>query len=363
MNILLINVNIGIGWGGIESHSDMLAATLAGRGHTVVLGCGVEGSVAAGAGTVLPARRITIRNSGDIRAVMRIISICRNENIDVIIANGGREYWPAALAAKCLGKKVLFVRHQTDRIRKTTRWLIHTHVAAVVAVSGAVKRALGTSGIRADKITVIPNSIQLEKFDPSHIDREAIRKELGIAANESLIGAIGKLNRGKGVYELLRAVGMIAEGNSSVKLVFVGDGQEREGLRKEAERLGIGDKVFFTGVRKDVERMYAAMDIFVLPSTCSEAFGMVIIEAMAMGKPVIGTMVGGIPELITDRKNGILVPPGDEKALAEAIRIYLADRDFSSRVASAGRQTVESEFSDRTLGDRFEEVLKTLEVR
>jgi glycosyltransferase involved in cell wall biosynthesis len=363
MNILLINVNIGIGWGGIESHSDMLAATLAGRGQKVVLGCGVEGSVAVGTGTVLPARRITIRNSGDIGAVMRIISICRDEKIDIIIANGGREYWPSALAAIFLGKKTVFVRHQTDPIRKTTRWLINNHVAAVVAVSGAVKQALGASGIRADKITLIHNGIQLEKFDPSHIDCEAIRKELGIAADEFLIGTIGKLNRGKGVYELLRAVGMIAKENSSVKLVFVGDGEEKEGLGKEAERLGIGDKVIFTGVRKDVARTYAAMDIFVLSSTCSEAFGMVIIEAMAMGKPVIGTMVGGIPELITDKKNGVLVPPGNEKALEAAIQKYLTDLDFSARVASAGRETVESEFSDKTLGDRFEELFNALEAR
>lgn len=363
MNILLINVNIGIGWGGIESHSDMLAATLAGRGHKVVLGCGVEGSLAVGTGTVLPARRITIRNAGDIRAVMRILSICRGEDIDVIIANGGREYWPAALAAIFLGKKIVFVRHQTDRIRKTTGWLVHNHVTAVVAVSGAVRQALSASGIRADKITLIHNGIQLEKFDPSHIDREEIRKELGIAAGEFLIGTIGKLNRGKGVYVLLRAVGMIAAENSSVKVVFVGDGEEREGLGKEAQRLGIGDRVIFAGVRKDVERMYAAMDIFVLPSTCIEAFGMVLIEAMAMGKAVIGTEIGGIPELISDGKNGLLVPPGDAKALAAAIGKYLTDRDFSARISAAGRQTVESEFSDKTLGDRFEELFRALEVR
>ncbi len=362
MNILLININIGVGWGGIESHSDMLAETLALRGHKVVLGCGVDGSVAVGTGTVLPARKITIRNSGDVGAAMRLISVCRNENIGVIIANGGREYWPAAIAAILLGKKIVFVRHQTDRIRRTTRWLIHNHVATVVAVSGAVRRALIASGIRADKITLIPNSIQLAKFNPMRIDRKAIRKELGIAGKEPLIGTVAKLNRGKGVYELLQAFAMIAQGNGSVRLVFVGDGEERDGLRKEAERLGIRDKVIFTGVRKDIERVYAAMDIFVLPSTCEEAFGMVLIEAMAMGKPVIGTTVGGIPELIADRKNGILVPPGNMEALASAIQEYLTDSDFKARVAAAGRQTLESGFSDKTLGDRFEEVFRAMEA-
>ncbi|MFI5295713.1 MAG: glycosyltransferase family 4 protein [Thermodesulfovibrionales bacterium] len=363
MNILLLNVAFGRGWGGIESHSDILGAELARRGHTITMGCGSEGSVKVTGGISLPSKKIWIRNSGDIRAVIKIIRICRSKNIDVIIANGGHEYWPSALAAMFLGVKMLFVRHQTDPIRKTTRWLINNHVDAVVAVSGAVMQALIRSGIRANKIALIHNSVSLEKFDPSGIDREAIRNELGIDSNEFLIGTTGKLNRGKGVYELLRATGMISGGNRAIKLVFAGDGEEREGLGKEAERLGMRDKVIFTGVRKDVERIYAAMDVFVLPSTCEEAFGMVLIEAMAMGKPVIGTMVGGIPELISDGKNGTLVPPGNEKALARAIQDYLTDKDLSTRVAAAGRRTVEAEFSDRTLGDRFEEVLKELEAR
>jgi glycosyltransferase involved in cell wall biosynthesis len=363
MNILLINVNIGRGWGGIESHTDILAATLSKRGHKVVLGCWVEGSMTVGDNTVVPSRRITIINSGDIGAVLKIVRICRRETIDIIIANAGREYWPSALAAMFQGVKILFVRHQTDPIRRTTRWLINSHVDAVIAVSGAVKQALIASGIREDKMTLIHNGVALTKFDPYSIDREAIRKELGITADELLIGTIGKLNRGKGVYELLRAVGLTARGNGWIKLVFVGDGEAREGLETEAEELGIREKVIFTGTRKDVERIYAAMDVFVLPSTCEEAFGMVLIEAMAMGKPVIGTMVGGIPELISDGINGILIPPGDENALAEAILKYLTDRDFAARVAASGRQTVESQFTDMTLGDRFEKVFKRLETR
>jgi glycosyltransferase involved in cell wall biosynthesis len=362
MNILLINVNIGRGWGGIESHTDILAATLSKRGHRVVLGCWVEGSVTVGDNTVVPSRRITIRNSGDIRAVLKIIRICRRETIDVIIANGGREYWPSALAAMFLGVKVLFVRHQTDPIRRTTRWLINNHVDAVVAVSSAVRKALEKSGIRNEKIEMIHNGVLLSRFDPSRVDREMTRRELGVCGGDLLVGMVGKLNRGKGVYELLRAVGMV-RANGPVRLVFAGEGEEREGLEKEAEKIGVRDKVIFTGMRKDVERIYASMDVFVLPSSCEEAFGMVLIEAMAMGKPVIGTMVGGIPELISDGKNGILIPPGDENALAEAILKYLTDRDFAARVAAAGRQTVESEFSNIALGDRFEDVFKRLEAR
>jgi len=363
MKILLLNVAFARSWGGMESHSDILGAELSRRGHTVIMGCGRDGSVKVNGGIELPSKKIWIVNSGDVGAIIKIIWVSCKEGVEVIVANGGREYWPAAVAAKITGAKIIFIRHQTDRIRKTTRWLIHNHVAAVVAVSGAVRHALIASGIKEDKITLVPNSISLAKFDPSSINGKEVRRELGVLDNDLLVGTVGKLNKGKGVYELLRAVALIAPEHETLKLVFVGDGPEKAGLETEAERLGMRHRVIFAGVQKNVERLYAAMDIFVLASTCSEAFGMVLIEAMAMGKPVIGTMVGGIPELISDGKNGTLVPPGNVKALAGAIQEYLSNSDLSSRVAAAGRQTVESEFSDRTLGDRFEEVFKALEVR
>jgi len=359
MNILILNA--GRGWGGIESHSITLSLALLKRGHRTIIACSDGGHVHQNAAeSGLPIRNIKVLNACDLISILKIIRLASKEKIDIILANLGKEYWPAALAAKLLGKKIVFIRHQTDRIRRTTRWLVNNHVGRIVAVSGAVRNALLGSGIRRDKIALVPNSISLAKFDPSRIDRERIRKELGVVGNDLLVGTIGKLNKGKGVYELLEAAAAIASEGRPIKLIFVGDGPEKEGLVNGAEKLGIRDRAIFTGIRRDVERLYAAMDVFVLPSTCDEAFGMVIIEAMAMGKPVIGTEVGGIPELISDGKNGLLVPPGDAKALSAAIRKYLTDRDFSARIAACGRLTVESQFSDSTLGDRFEEVLEKL---
>ena len=165
------------------------------------------------------------------------------------------------------------------------------------------------------------------------------------------------------MYELLRAIGMIAAENSSVKVVFVGDGEEREGLGKEAQRLGIGDRVIFAGVRK--RRRADVCGHGYLRSSLHMQRGLRHGDHRGYGYGDSGHRDhgGGIPELITDGKNGILVPPGNEKALAVAIQKYLTARDFSAQVASAGRQTVESEFSDKTLGDRFEGLFKTLEVR
>jgi glycosyltransferase involved in cell wall biosynthesis len=355
MNVLIVNA--GRGWGGIESHSVVLASDLAGKGHKVIVACSPRGHVRENAeAAALAVADLEVVNAGDLVSICKLRGIIRRENIGILIANSGKEYWPAAVAAKLLGRKIVFVRHQTDPIRKTTRWLINNHVDMVVAVSGAVRKALLESGIAEKKTKVIHNGVSLNRFDPSRIDRDAVRRELEIGTDDVVIGTVGKLHRGKGVYELLRAGAAIAE-KRPVTLLFVGDGPEREGIRREAERLGISKRVIVTGIRRDVERMYAALDVFVLPSVCDEAFGMVIIEAMAMAKPVVGTDVGGIPELISTGENGLLVPPGDITALREAIGTCLDNPAFAERIAMGGRRTAETAFSEETLGARFEKLL------
>jgi glycosyltransferase involved in cell wall biosynthesis len=360
MNILLLNVNTGrpSAWGGIEAHTEILGTLLHKNGHSVIMGCFAEGSVRLNPeGVILPSRRVTVRNSGDLRAILRIIGIVRKGGIRLIIANGGREYWPAVVAAKITGAKVIFIRHQVDRIRQTTRWLIANHVDRVVAVSKAVQDALLRSRVPSEKIEVIHNSIPLGQFSPALIDRGAARKELGIGSGEIVVGLVGKLNRGKGVYDALAAVGAVSERHPGVRLLYVGEGPERAMLEEEAMKMSLRRKVIFAGLRRDVVRMYAAMDIFTLPSTCEEAFGMVLIEAMAMVKPVIATRVGGIPEIIDHEVNGLLVPPHDAAALAGALSRLIDDSQFSKKIAEEGRRLVETKFSDKTMGDNFERVL------
>ncbi len=346
----------------MESHSHTLAASLSGKGHRVIMACSKEGSVEVAEKITLPARRISITNSGDIPAIIKLARICLRENIQAVIANHGREYWPAAIAAHMSGARVIFVRHQIDRLKRSTCWLVNRYVDRIVAVSGAVKDDLVASGVSGERIEVIYNSVSMERFNPSAIDREEVRRELGIDGGSILVGTAGKLNSGKGVFELLRSVHHLVKRYPAIRLVFVGDGPERDNLEKEAHRLSMSEKVIFVGARKDMERMYAAMDIFVLPSTCREAFGMVLIEAMAMEKPVIGTSVGGVQDIITHDTNGIVVSPGDQGAMSEAIGRYIENSEFSRRIALEGRKTAELKFSHEILGDRFAEILESLPV-
>lgn len=307
----------------------------------------------------MPTDNVKVLNACDLISIVKIMRIALTEKADIILANLGKEYWPAAVAARLLRKKIILVRHQRDRIRKTTRWLMNYNVDAVIAVSNAVRDVLLSSGISGEKIRVVHNAIPLDRFDASRIDRGSVRREMGIAEDDMVIGTVGKLHSGKGVYALLNAAGRIYHDFQSLKLLFVGDGPEKEGMIRQAGALGIRDRVVMAGLRQDVERMYSAMDIFALPSD-NEGMPTVLIEAMAMNIPVIATPVGGVTEIIDNEENGLLVPPGDEKLLADSIMRFLADREFASRLAAKGRQTVESEFSDRALAQRFENIFLAL---
>ena len=363
MNILLININLGTAAcvGGIETHSEILASLLVKNKHNVIVGCWVDGMLATNTNCkIVPARRITIRNSGDMRAIIKMIRISRKENIQVIIANSGREYWPAAIAAKIAGTRIILIRHMSTPLKITTAWMINKMVDKVIAVSSILRDILIKSGVLPEKIAVIHNGIPFEKLDAAAAGRSGARKELFIDDSDIVIGAVGALHKGKGVYELLDSVRRLAKDYPSLKLLYAGDGPERGRLEEEANKLSMGERVIFTGVRKDIERMYAAMDIFTLPSTSEEAFGMVLIEAMAMGKPVIGTKIGGIPEIIKDGANGVLVPPGDSSALAAAISRYIDNSEFKARMAEEGRRTVQQEFSESVMGEKFEELFRGL---
>jgi glycosyltransferase involved in cell wall biosynthesis len=353
MNILILNAVKG--WSGIGSHSLELALALRKQGHHPILSCSHEINVTYYAKKFnLPIRHLKLKNSMDVRWILKIIKVVLKEDIKVIVTNLGKEYWPAVFVAKLLRLKIIVVRHQTNKLKKITCWLLDKHVDRIVAVSHAVRDVLMASGISPGKIDVIHNAINLERFDPSTVNRDEVREELRIKRNDIVIGTSGRLCREKGGLELIHAVHSLIKNNSSVKLLFVGEGPYRVELEKEAKALSMNGNIIFTGFRNDMKRMYAAMDIFVLPSTCKEAFGIAIIEAMAMIKPVIATAVGGIPEIITNGTNGILIPAGKHSVMAEAIDRLINDAEFSNRIALEGRKTVEHNFSDITLGNKFE---------
>ncbi|MFA5027178.1 MAG: GT4 family glycosyltransferase PelF [Candidatus Methylomirabilota bacterium] len=173
---------------------------------------------------------------------------------------------------------------------------------------------------------------------PSGVDLDPILQATPIrpAPGRPVVGTVARLVPVKGIEHLIEAAPAILRGAPSASLLIVGDGELRAPLAARARELGLADRIHFTGFRQDVPALIAGMDVFVLPSL-NEGMGRVLVMAMALGKPIVATRVGGVPELLNGGEAGMLVPPANPAALAEAVLALIRNPDQAERIAAAGR--------------------------
>jgi len=191
---------------------------------------------------------------------------------------------------------------------------------------------------------VIPNGIDLGRLPPFALDRRGARSAAGLRRDRRLVAGVGRLDAQKDFPTFLRAAAMIAAEFPDVDFLVVGEGGERAALEALARRLGVGARVVFTGLRHDVPRLLAAVDVLALTSLY-EGFPNVLLEAMATGAVAVATDVGGCRELVTSGETGLLVPPRAPAAVAAAVGRVLRDPALARRLATAARQRVEGAFS------------------
>jgi glycosyltransferase involved in cell wall biosynthesis len=215
----------------------------------------------------------------------------------------------------------------------------------LIAVSEAMVAKLKSEGRTAVPIDLIYNGIDLARFGPrSAVEKVALRARLGYAPTDKLVGSVGRLEPEKGHQVLLAAWPDIAARDQRARLLLVGDGSQREALEGAAAALGEAARsVRFLGWHDEVASLTGILDLAVLPSY-REALGLAVIEALASGRPVVASAVGGIPELIKDGQTGLLVPPGDSAALAKAITRLLEDPAYAARLGVAGQRLVHERF-------------------
>ncbi|HET9361518.1 MAG TPA: glycosyltransferase [Vicinamibacterales bacterium] len=218
----------------------------------------------------------------------------------------------------------------------------------VLVNADAVKDWLLDQGYDPARIVVIRNGVDLCRFNAPG-DPDAIRRELGLAPGVPLVTVVSRLNHLKGVEDFLRAAAMLADRYPTVHFLVVGEAGEPDVhyltvLTRLADSLGIGGRVRFTGLRSDVPAVLASSTVSVMPSL-DEALSNVVLESMAAGVPTVATRVGGTPEAIADGVTGLLVPPGDATAMAEAIARVLKDPGLAAALGCAGRRRIEERFS------------------
>ena len=212
----------------------------------------------------------------------------------------------------------------------------------VVAVSHDLKRTLTRRVRPSCPVRVLHNGIDGSKF--ALADGSEVRSELGVGGDEILIGSGVVLSKQKGIPYLLQAAKMVVEKEPRARFVLAGQGPLRTELEQMAERLHLGDRFVFLGYRADMPRIISALDIYVL-SSLWEGLPLALLEALAMGKPIVATRVGGNPEVVQDGVNGFIVEPRDVNGLARALLRTCQDDAFRNSVREVNRARFENEFS------------------
>lgn len=210
----------------------------------------------------------------------------------------------------------------------------YTH--AVVALTRSEHRDYLNYGVAGpEKLVTIHSGVDIERFGRRSPDAAAKKKALGLNPDCALVGTVGWLLPVKGPHHLLRAMAAVLQQGHDAQLAFVGKGDMESALRSEARISGLAERVHFIGWRRDIADILPLFDVFVLPSL-NEGMGRVLVEAMAAGRPVVGSRTGGIPDLVRDGENGLLVSVGNVNELADAIGRLLTDPQWAMSLGQQG---------------------------
>ena len=304
-----------------------------------------------------------------IRLLWYILKLNKAKNYDLIHAVSDGLPSIIAITIKKLKRKSSIITIQGGNIsagfenslsgrllRKLQKWSFRNadlvHVISQSLAKGAKK-------LGAENIVVIPNGVDNQFFKP--IDKEQLRKRHDFSTEENIVISVARLNPVKGIDCLIKAVALVVEKITNLRLIVVGDGEQREELEGLIAQLHLDPNVQLLGFlpRRQIPEYLNLADVFVLPSR-HEGLGIALIEAMACGVPVIGSNVDGIVDIIDSGKNGILVPPDNEKALAEGIERLLCDKNLRDKFIKEGLRKVEEKFLWDSILRQIEEIYISL---
>ncbi|HKB25640.1 MAG TPA: glycosyltransferase family 4 protein [Methylomirabilota bacterium] len=333
---------------------------LKGRGHEVVVATRPSAMWAAKLGAAgIPHYALPMRSEVDLGSVRRLVRILRRHRIQVVHAQKGKARTLAMIAGLVtkipvlvLNRGVSFPLDPFNRLGYTTR-----RVTAIVSVCESIKRGLVAQGVPAEKIHVIYSGTDTDRFNPQ-VDGAAIRRELGLGPDDFLFTQIG-VRSWKGNDDTIDALALAVPRAPRARLLVVG-ARGPQVLLDRARARGVADRVRVLGYREDVPEILAGSDCCVDASYAGLGITGTLREALAVETAVIASDLEGNPELVIHGETGLLFPPRDVKALAEAMARMVADRAFGEATARAGRKLVEAKFSTRAKLDATESLYRRL---
>ncbi|MCR4439215.1 MAG: glycosyltransferase [bacterium] len=349
----------------MEMHVGFLSALLRGHTHQVWVACASQtplyDDLVKKGFVPYPFRP---RGYVDSVAIARLAGWLRRQSVDIIHCHFSRDLWAVVPAARMAGRvPVVLIKHVgTMRAKRDPvhRWL-YRNVAQAWAISRVIRdNLIATHPLPPGKVEVVHHGLDLSRFRVPQETRRRLRRELGFAEDALVVGTVGRLEPSKGHLEFLRMAGQVASQVPQSVFLVVGAATRGEEFRAEpilrlAQELNLGPRLVFAGFREDIPAVLSAMDVFAFPSR-AEAFGLVVIEAMAAGLPVVSTASDGVLDIVVDSESGLLVPPQDVAALASAVLRLLRDPRLRRSVAAAARRRVEELFTAERMVQRVVEL-------
>ena len=357
----IVHTESSCGWGGQEIRVLEEAAGMQGRGHRVTLLCPREAPIyaeAARRGVPAIALPIARKRPAGLTAMRAWLS--RNRS-DVLNSHSSTDSWLAALALLGMSPRPPLVRtrHISAPVARNsaTRWLYQSATRRIVTTGERLREQLiRDNRFRPESIISVPTGIDLARFVPA--DKAQAKARLGLDPAQACIGIVATLRSWKGHRYLVEAFAGLKQ--KDARLLIVGDGPGRDNLREQVARLGLEERVLMPGNQDDVSSWLQALDVFALPSYANEGVPQSLMQAMAVGVPVVSTAVGSIEELVRHEETGLIVPPQDVDALRAAIERLLTEPALVRQVPQAASAWVSSRYSRERMLDSMEAVFRGL---
>ncbi len=357
----LLHVTAERGFSGGEAQVFLLLEGLRKRGPTRRLVCpagsGAESEAHRRGIEVTPVRMASDLSWAGVRGIGRAL---RRAGPELVHLHSGRATWLGGIAAWQASLPALTTRRMDRPVRRgwRTRFLYGRALRGAVAISEAVARCLSEGGVPDAVIRVVPSAVEPDRLHPQK-PRKAVRTELGLAGDATVLLAVASLHDRKGLDVLLEALARLAQEGRRPVLWIAGEGPRRAALEQLAVRRGVTGQVHFLGQRADVADLLGACDVFVLPSR-REGLGVAALEAMALGRAVVASCSGGLAESVQHERTGLLVPPGDPEALALALGRLLTDPALARRLGEAGPQRIRERYGAEAMVDGYERVYREI---
>jgi glycosyltransferase involved in cell wall biosynthesis len=289
------------------------------------------------------------RGPWDWQVVSQFLKVCRNENVTIWHGHDYKSNALGILLRRLVPMKLVTTVHGWVKHTRRTPFYYYLdrlclpRYDKVICVSQDLYEAVLACGVPGEKCILIENAIDTRDFCRTRSVAEA-KIDLGIESNRLVLGAIGRLSSEKAFDVLIQATDHLLKRGIDLELFIIGEGDEKSRLEELISRLGWRERMHLLGYRSDVKAYYQAMDVFVL-SSLREGLPNVLLEALALEVPVVASRVAGVPRLITDKINGLLVEPGSVKDLEEKLATLLLDEELRGRLRQLGRDIVKKFFS------------------